>query len=704
MKTITNMKKITKLSLVLSFIGSAALQAQLINVNFETFTPRRSKALLPENKLEGPAGGLGTEWNQFLKEAAKGATSPVLVDSKGAKTTITIQTNFTEARSNGKRKTPIYGSYATDFGKAASRTVTIAGLNPKKIYDVWVSALRSGGDPFLATWSTPNPVSIKPTQVLDNRLYKEIFNFEEGANYIVFRAVEADASGTVILNVQGASPADGFDGKYRAGLSGLQISPGTPFVPLEITNVSFSKKAKKVNVTWQSNPGESYGIYFSKDNKHFTQYPPAVIPASASGHKTSLTSFVNPFPNAKAKPYIKIGRPDLVDPKAVNIWTNGSSLNLVFSEQIRKELATNPANFTLTDGSGASVPVASANYGLTNKNIILTPKGSLKPKEAYTVTMNNLTDNAGRALRGSNKLSIKTFDNNPKGVKVFILAGQSNMVGRGESEKGNGGVAGAIGSLRYMVKIDPKNYGHLVDGKGNWAARSDVKIKWGNNKGELQVGFGKRAQFGPEIGAGNVLGDAYTQPILIIKAAWGGKSLETDFRSPRQEANRGGETGFYYLAMMEQVRDALDDFQTEFPELVGQGYQIAGFGWHQGINDVFSAKTSGNYEANMVDFIKSVRDELGQPNLPFSIATTSHKRDPMPEMQTAVINAQLAVADAKKYPEFAGNVFSTDAAPFHRELAVSPDGDWTHWNDNGETLYLIGKAIGDGLVKMISSK
>ena len=56
-----------------------------------------------------------------------------------------------------------------------------------------------------------------------------------------------------------------------------------------------------------------------------------------------------------------------------------------------------------------------------------------------------------------------------------------------------------------------------------------------------------------------------------------------------------------------------------------------------------------------------------------------------------------------KYPEFAGNVFTTDTAPFQRAPSVSPDNDWTHWNDNGETLYLIGKAIGDGLVRMIPS-
>jgi hypothetical protein len=106
----------------------------------------------------------------------------------------------------------------------------------------------------------------------------------------------------------------------------------------------------------------------------------------------------------------------------------------------------------------------------------------------------------------------------------------------------------------------------------------------------------------------------------------------------------------------------------------------------------------------MVDFIKSIRDEFGQPSLPFSMATTSHFRDPMPQLQIDVINAQLAVANGTKYPEFADNVFTTDTASFHRDSSVSPDSDWTHWNDNGETLYLIGKAIGDGLIQIISAQ
>lgn len=81
-------------------------------------------------------------------------------------------------------------------------------------------------------------------------------------------------------------------------------------------------------------------------------------------------------------------------------------------------------------------------------------------------------------------------------VKVYILAGQSNMEGKGQVDTGYGGGAGAIGSLRYQVNNDPANYGHLVDGSGNWAVRNDAWI-WSttadNNaveKGNLTVGFG----------------------------------------------------------------------------------------------------------------------------------------------------------------------------------------------------------------------
>jgi hypothetical protein len=54
-----------------------------------------------------------------------------------------------------------------------------------------------------------------------------------------------------------------------------------------------------------------------------------------------------------------------------------------------------------------------------------------------------------------------------KPVKVFILMGQSNMVGLGN-------VAGGEGSLENAVKAK-KKYPYLVDDAGNWSERKDVR-------------------------------------------------------------------------------------------------------------------------------------------------------------------------------------------------------------------------------------
>jgi alpha-galactosidase len=147
-------------------------------------------------------------------------------------------------------------------------------------------------------------------------------------------------------------------------------------------------------------------------------------------------------------------------------------------------------------------------------------------------------------------------------VKVFILAGQSNMVGHGKAEAGVGDVVGAIGSLRYLAINDPE-YRRLVADTNSpatsaWRIRTDVKVWWRDSdvtapcavlKGNLKVGyadFRNATSFGPEYAFGWVLGDYYTNlPVLLIKTAWGGKSLHVDFRPPRAVAARGGVVGPY---------------------------------------------------------------------------------------------------------------------------------------------------------------
>ena len=119
-------------------------------------------------------------------------------------------------------------------------------------------------------------------------------------------------------------------------------------------------------------------------------------------------------------------------------------------------------------------------------------------------------------------------------VKVFILAGQSNMQGHGKvkaEERANGGK----GSLEWLVK-NPRTkekYKHLVDKNGDWVERDDVQIHYLDRAGKLAPGYGAReGLIGPELGFGTVVGDAFDEPVLLIKLAWGGKSLAKDFRPP----------------------------------------------------------------------------------------------------------------------------------------------------------------------------
>lgn len=305
---------------------------------------------------------------------------------------------------------------------------------------------------------------------------------------------------------------------------------------------------------------------------------------------------------------------------------------------------------------------------------------------------------------------VPAWDNSPKGVQVFILAGQSNMVGHGKANEGHGDVKGAIGSLRYQVEHDPKNYGKLVNADGTWKTRDDVKVWWRDSdinapravlKGDLKIGYSQSrnpAWIGPEYGFGWVMGDLLEQPVVIIKVAWGGKSLNVDFRPPSAASARGGVVGPYYKALIEYTRDCVTHIDTEFPEWKGLGYRIAGIGWHQGWNDRVDKTASANYEANLVDLIKDLRAEFGNPKLPVSITTTSMAPPPEP---TIVELAQLAVADPKKHPELNGNVKTTDARPFWRDASVSPSNFGFHWNHNGESQYLNGKAMGDKMAEML---
>jgi len=279
-------------------------------------------------------------------------------------------------------------------------------------------------------------------------------------------------------------------------------------------------------------------------------------------------------------------------------------------------------------------------------------------------------------------------------VKVFILAGQSNMLGTGTVE------GDKKGSLRHLV-TDPKTagrYKHLVDAEGKWVRRDDVWIwtlpgKGQDRKGRLTVGYGaSKAVIGPELGFGHVVGDHLDNQVLLIKIAWGGRSLAKDFRPP----SSGGQVGQAYSDLVKHTRQVLKNLKTHFPQYDGKGYQIAGFGWHQGWNDGCGWPATREYEKNLANFIRDIRKELGVKGLPFVIAASGFAGwKQSVDRRLAIIKAQLAVA---QHQELKGNVITVETRDFFRPY---PSRHNFHWNNNGETLYLVGEAMGKAMVKLL---
>jgi len=310
-------------------------------------------------------------------------------------------------------------------------------------------------------------------------------------------------------------------------------------------------------------------------------------------------------------------------------------------------------------------------------------------------------------------------------VKVFILAGQSNMVGDGHV-----GPVEKKGTLAYMAHRSDKaeQFRHLVGGDGKWLERGDVWYfqrqivkKDRRNVETVDIACGLRPglqgtatkpKIGPELQFGHVMGEHFDEQVLVIKTAWGGKSLAVDFRPPsagepafelktRKDGTKP-EIGKFYRDMIADVRYALDNLNKLFPEYKGQGYEIAGFGWHQGWNDGTNAAYAAEYGENLPLLIRDVRRDLGVKNLPVVIASSGfggHDNN-LPGVRRCIKEviepAQIAVAAQMD------NVTCVETRDFFRPREQSPTGASYHWNSNAETYFLIGDAMGRAMTNLMA--
>ena len=285
-------------------------------------------------------------------------------------------------------------------------------------------------------------------------------------------------------------------------------------------------------------------------------------------------------------------------------------------------------------------------------------------------------------------------------VQVYILAGQSNMQGQGVVDLDhpmyyNGGK----GILNNVMK-NPKMkevYAHIKDPQGNYVVRDDVFVRHVTNeeikRGGLSIGFtsysGKH-HIGPEFQFGHLIGDATKQPVLLIKTAWGGKSIYKDFRPP----SSGGEVGPYYKQMLDEIQQGLTAMQAEFPKL-GKNYELAGFVWFQGWNDMFDKDALAQYETNLVNLVTDVRKSLGAEQLPVVIGETGNMGE---EASDNMKQIRLAQKDAAQ--QLANAVF-VKTTQFARPKEESPNvGHGHHWFGNAESYFLIGDAMGKAMIEL----
>ena len=218
----------------------------------------------------------------------------------------------------------------------------------------------------------------------------------------------------------------------------------------------------------------------------------------------------------------------------------------------------------------------------------------------------------------------------PKAVQVFILAGQSNMVGHAnfitiptlftakEPEvralsklafKNGMTVTRAMvdDQIATMIKrndLNQKIRKKEITGKDEIAAaRAKIKtltaefnakskkIKQAfavskrvyitsiadrnRRSGPLTVGFGGSPdKIGPEFGFGLSLARKLDAPILLIKTSWGGKSLNYNFRPP--------SAGQYVLSKKEQEGDKVEEIKKN----VGLNYRMMNEAVHAVLKDV----------------------------------------------------------------------------------------------------------------------
>lgn len=292
-----------------------------------------------------------------------------------------------------------------------------------------------------------------------------------------------------------------------------------------------------------------------------------------------------------------------------------------------------------------------------------------------------------------------------KPVQVFIMMGQSNMLG--------------FGNAGQLMGVAAEKYPYVVDDEGKWNVRKDVRnvffcmaqLKYNDwLTGENGNGSGK---FGPEIGIGNYLGYAIDAPVMILKSCVGNRALGWDLLPPSavgtgkdgksyqgdsESSNRkvseeakaksgGWYAGLQYDQDVGAAQEALKNLSTYYPG--AKEYEVAGFFWWQGNAEPGKGSVE-NYDKNLAFLFNDLRKDFNAPNAKFVCATLGeHDKD-----------APLS----KKMFDFADRPEFKDQAAVFFSKPVAKGSSGGHYGGDAETYMNVGEGMGREMVKLLGGK
>ena len=325
-----------------------------------------------------------------------------------------------------------------------------------------------------------------------------------------------------------------------------------------------------------------------------------------------------------------------------------------------------------------------------------------------------------------------------KKVKVFIIMGQSNTLemGRVKGDK--------KGTLEHAVKKEDL-YPFMVDDQGKWTVRKDVRnvhVMGSGGPGKsrvkrndwLTVSGGK---IGIETGIGHHLGNAFDEPVLILKSSIGNRSLGWDLLPPGSPSYEfemevrdrktkkkekkifvfagygqspdkwekgtepkpiGWKAGLQYDGDVARAKDVLKNLDKYYPDATG--YEVVGFLWWQGDKDRYNAGHAAMYEKNLNNLIAALRKDFDAPKAKFVCATLGQtSKEKAKGNEKLILDAMFAISNPKKYPKLKGDVATVYTHPLSMGSASN-----AHYGGNAKTYMNVGLAMGKAMVDLLKKK